>query len=93
MKFEHLNPLTGVVASHAPAIRAPDRRRLRAHDTDDAVCIANDRDYGLSAAVFTRDIEHGLTVARRIRLGICHVNGPTVHDAPQMPFGGMGASG
>lgn len=66
---------------------------MRARDTDDAVRIANDSDYGLSAAVFTRDIARGLTVARRIRSGICHVNGPTVHDEPQMPFGGMGASG
>ena len=32
-------------------------------------------------------------VARQIRSGICHVNGPTVHDEPQMPFGGVGASG
>lgn len=32
-------------------------------------------------------------MARRIRSGICHVNGPTVHDEAQMPFGGVGASG
>jgi acyl-CoA reductase-like NAD-dependent aldehyde dehydrogenase len=32
-------------------------------------------------------------VARQIRSGICHVNGPTVHDEAQMPFGGVGASG
>jgi benzaldehyde dehydrogenase (NAD) len=34
-----------------------------------------------------------LRVARQIRSGICHINGPTVHDEPQMPFGGVGASG
>ena len=34
-----------------------------------------------------------LQVARRIRSGICHINGATVHDEPQMPFGGVGASG
>jgi benzaldehyde dehydrogenase (NAD) len=43
--------------------------------------------------VFTRDAARGLRVARRIRSGICHVNGPTVQDEPQMPFGGVGASG
>nr|WP_086492182.1 aldehyde dehydrogenase [Novosphingobium panipatense] len=66
---------------------------IRARDEDHAVEIANDSEYGLSAAVFTRDTARGLGVARRIRSGICHVNGPTVHDEAQMPFGGVGASG
>lgn len=66
---------------------------IRARDTDHAVELANDSDYGLSAAVFTRDTAKGLGVARRIKSGICHVNGPTVHDEAQMPFGGVGASG
>ena len=66
---------------------------IRARDEEDAIRIANDSEYGLSAAVFTRDTARGLTLARRIRSGICHVNGPTVHDEPQMPFGGIGASG
>lgn len=66
---------------------------IRARDEEEAVRLANDSDYGLSAAVFTKDVARGLAVARRIRSGICHVNGPTVHDEPQMPFGGVGASG
>ncbi len=66
---------------------------LRAKDEEDAVRLANDSEYGLSAAVFTRDISRGIAVARQIRSGICHVNGPTVHDEAQMPFGGTGASG
>ena len=66
---------------------------IRAKDEEDAIALANDSEYGLSAAVFTRDTARGLKVARRIRSGICHVNGPTVHDEPQMPFGGVGASG
>jgi acyl-CoA reductase-like NAD-dependent aldehyde dehydrogenase len=66
---------------------------IRACDEDHAVELANDSEYGLSAAVFTRDVARGLAVARRIRSGICHVNGPTVHDEAQMPFGGVGASG
>jgi benzaldehyde dehydrogenase (NAD) len=65
----------------------------RARDEEHAIELANDTEYGLSAAVFTRDIARGLKVARRIRSGICHVNGPTVHDEAQMPFGGVGASG
>jgi acyl-CoA reductase-like NAD-dependent aldehyde dehydrogenase len=66
---------------------------IRARDEEHAIELANDSDYGLSAAVFTRDTARGLGVAKRIRSGICHVNGPTVHDEAQMPFGGVGASG
>jgi benzaldehyde dehydrogenase (NAD) len=66
---------------------------IRAEGEADAVRLANDSEYGLSAAVFTRDAARGLRVARQIRSGICHVNGPTVHDEAQMPFGGVGASG
>jgi acyl-CoA reductase-like NAD-dependent aldehyde dehydrogenase len=66
---------------------------IRAKDEADAIRIANDSEYGLSAAVFTGDAARGLKVARQIHSGICHVNGPTVHDEAQMPFGGVGASG
>jgi acyl-CoA reductase-like NAD-dependent aldehyde dehydrogenase len=66
---------------------------VRARDEDHAIQLANDSEYGLSAAVFTRDTARGLRVARRIKSGICHINGPTVHDEAQMPFGGTGASG
>lgn len=66
---------------------------IRAKDEADAIRLANDSEYGLSAAVFTRDTARGLRVARQIRSGICHINGPTVHDEAQMPFGGVGASG
>ncbi|WP_031318369.1 aldehyde dehydrogenase family protein [Blastomonas sp. CACIA14H2] len=66
---------------------------IRAADEADAIALANDTEYGLSASVFTRDIARGLRVARAIKSGICHVNGPTVHDEAQMPFGGVKASG
>ena len=66
---------------------------LRARDVDDAVRIANDTEYGLAAAVFGRDVTRALAVARRIECGICHINSATVHDEPQMPFGGTKASG
>jgi acyl-CoA reductase-like NAD-dependent aldehyde dehydrogenase len=65
----------------------------RARDEADAIRLANDTEYGLSAAVFTKDAARGLRVAKQIRSGICHINGPTVHDEAQMPFGGVNASG
>ncbi len=66
---------------------------LRARDEEHAIELANDSEYGLSASVFTGDAARGLRVARRIKSGICHINGPTVHDEAQMPFGGTKASG
>ncbi|MDV3457082.1 aldehyde dehydrogenase [Sphingomonas sp. HF-S4] len=66
---------------------------IRARDEAHAIALANDTEYGLSAAVFTRDTARGLRVARQIKSGICHVNGPTVHDEAQMPFGGTKSSG
>ena len=60
---------------------------------DEAVRVANDTEYGLAAAVFGKDVDHALEIARRIESGICHVNSSTVHDEPQMPFGGVKASG
>ena len=63
---------------------------IRANGDDDAVRLANDTEYGLAAAVFSRDISRAMRVAGRINSGICHINGPTVHDEAQMPFGGMG---
>jgi benzaldehyde dehydrogenase (NAD) len=65
----------------------------RVKSVDEAVRLANDTEYGLSAAVFGRDIARALAVAKRIDTGICHINGPTVHDEAQMPFGGTKASG
>ncbi|EMD9436769.1 aldehyde dehydrogenase [Burkholderia cepacia] len=58
-----------------------------------ALAAANDSEYGLSAAVFSRDIARAMQVAKQIESGICHINGPTVHDEAQMPFGGVKASG
>jgi benzaldehyde dehydrogenase (NAD) len=66
---------------------------IEVDSTDEAVAVANDTEYGLSAAVFGKDAAAALDVARRIKSGICHINGATVHDEPQMPFGGVGASG
>ncbi len=66
---------------------------VRVNGVEAAIACANDSEYGLSAAVFGRDVGRAMNVAGRIQSGICHVNGPTVHDEAQMPFGGVKASG
>ena len=54
---------------------------------------ANDTPYGLSSAIYTNDINKALDFAQNIDAGMCHINGPTLHDEPHVPFGGNGESG
>ena len=72
---------------------APVKAVVRVSGVEEAVTIANDNEFGLSSAVFGRDVARAWNVAQRIEAGICHVNGPTVHDEAQMPFGGVKSSG
>jgi len=71
----------------------PVRPIVRVDGVEAAVACANDNAFGLSAAVFSRDVAKAWNVAQRIESGICHINAPTVHDEPQMPFGGVKESG
>ncbi|MDR3373792.1 MAG: aldehyde dehydrogenase [Ancalomicrobiaceae bacterium] len=66
---------------------------IRVSGVEEAIRVANDTEYGLSSAVFGRDEARAMMVARRLETGICHINGPTVQDEAQMPFGGMKSSG
>jgi len=66
---------------------------VRVRDADEAVEIANDTEYGLAGAVFGRDLARTLSVAQRLQVGVCNVNGTTVSSEPQLPFGGVKASG
>ena len=88
-----LDGVTEDMAIYADESFGPVVAVIRAKDEADAIRIANDSEYGLSAAVFSTDIANALKVAKQIKSGICHVNGPTVHDEAQMPFGGVGDSG
>jgi acyl-CoA reductase-like NAD-dependent aldehyde dehydrogenase len=60
---------------------------------EEAIRTANDTEYGLSSAVFSGDLDTAMEVARRLETGMCHINDTTVHDEPQMPFGGVKDSG
>ncbi len=60
---------------------------------DEAVARANDTPYGLSASIFTADLQKAMSFARQVRSGMVHINGSTLHDEPHVPFGGVGDSG
>lgn len=60
---------------------------------DEAINVANDTAYGLSSGVFGRDVNRALAVAMEIECGSVHVNGATVQNEAQAPYGGMKDSG
>jgi acyl-CoA reductase-like NAD-dependent aldehyde dehydrogenase len=60
---------------------------------EEALDLANHTEYGLSASIFTRDIDKALAFAQRAEAGMVHINAPTLHDEPHVPFGGIKASG
>lgn len=67
---------------------------ITAFESDgEAVALANDTEYGLSAGVYTRDVGRGMAIAEQLDVGLVHVNDQTVNDDGTMPMGGRGASG
>ncbi|MEE4573885.1 aldehyde dehydrogenase [Pseudomonas alliivorans] len=66
---------------------------IRGDGDEELLRLANDSEFGLSAAIFSRNTARALALAQRVESGICHINGPTVHDEAQMPFGGVKSSG
>ncbi|MCJ1427414.1 hypothetical protein MMC29_005317 [Sticta canariensis] len=60
---------------------------------EEAIKLANDTEYGLSAAVFTNDLAAGFRVAKQIESGAVHINKMTVHDDLSIPHGGVKNSG
>jgi len=66
---------------------------IEVRNEEEAVAVANETMYGLAAAVFTGDLAKAMNIAERIESGIVHINDQTVHDEPQVPFGGVKDSG
>ncbi|MBY4593575.1 aldehyde dehydrogenase [Rhizobium redzepovicii] len=88
-----LDHVTSDMRVYAEESFGPVKPIIRVSGEEEAIRIANDTEYGLSSAVFSRNIQRAMAVAARIESGICHINGPTVHDEAQMPFGGVKGSG
>ena len=88
--LDHVTPAMQIYSDES---FGPVKPIMRVDGDDAAIRCANDNAFGLSAAVFSRDIARAMNVAKRIESSICHINGPTVHDEAQMPFGGVKGSG
>ncbi|GHA46832.1 aldehyde dehydrogenase [Salinimicrobium marinum] len=66
---------------------------LRFSTEADALTIANSQDFGLTGAVFTKNVEKGVAFARKVETGMIHINDQPVNDEPNAPFGGEKGSG
>ena len=62
-------------------------------DLDAAIAVANGTDYGLSCAVYTRDIGATFTAISELEFGVVYINAPTIGAEVQLPFGGMKSTG
>jgi salicylaldehyde dehydrogenase len=66
---------------------------VRVKNAAEAIAVANDSAYGLSSGVFGRDVNRALMVAMELEYGSVHVNGSTVQNEAQAPYGGTKNSG
>ncbi len=66
---------------------------IRVADYDEAVRVANDVEYGLSSAIYTRDVNRAFRAIRDLEAGITYVNAPTIGAEVQLPFGGIKHTG
>ena len=60
---------------------------------DEGIEKSNDSNFGLSAAIYTQDISDAMRYVNEVESGMVHVNGPSLHDEPHVPFGGTKDSG
>lgn len=62
-------------------------------DENEAVSIVNSPNYGLSSAIWIKDMHRALEIASRLYVSALHVNGSTIHDESTLPHGGTNLSG
>jgi alpha-ketoglutaric semialdehyde dehydrogenase len=88
--IEHVKPNDEISRSE---LFGPITILYRVRDFDEAVAIANDSPFGLTAAIHTQNINRAMTFLNRIQCGVAVVNGGTYGSEPHMPFGGLRQSG
>ncbi len=89
----HVLSASNDVATAREEVFGPVITVIRADDEEDALRIANDTEYGLSSAVFSRNVGRAERFARRIQAGMTHVNDSPVNDDANTAFGGVKGSG
>jgi vanillin dehydrogenase len=85
--------VTANMAAFRDELFGPVAAVSRADNADHALALANNSSYGLSSAVLTNDLQLAMRFALELEAGMVHLNGPTVHDEPTVPFGGVKDSG
>ena len=85
--------VTPNIAAFRDELFGPVAAVTRADNADHALALANNSSYGLSSAVLTNDLQLAMRFALELEAGMVHLNGPTVHDEPTVPFGGVKDSG
>jgi benzaldehyde dehydrogenase (NAD) len=88
-----LADVSAQMPAYAGEVFGPVAPVLRFSTAAEAAKLAADTEYGLSLGILTNDVMRGLDLARQIPTGIVHINEQTVDDEPNIPFGGLGASG
>jgi benzaldehyde dehydrogenase (NAD) len=88
-----LAEVSAQMPAYASEVFGPVAPVLRFSTAAEAAKLAADTEYGLSLGILTNDVMRGLDLARQIPTGIVHINEQTVDDEPNIPFGGIGASG
>jgi aldehyde dehydrogenase (NAD+) len=85
--------LTGPADVWSEELFGPVLAARRATDADEAFALANDSEFGLSAAIFTQDLTHALQAVEHIDVGVLHINSESAGADPHVPFGGAKRSG
>jgi aldehyde dehydrogenase (NAD+) len=88
--IEHAGPNDEITRSE---LFGPITCLYRVTDFEEAIALANDSPFGLTAAIHTQNIDRAMTFIGRIQAGVAVVNGGTYGSEPHMPFGGLKQSG
>jgi|SoiMethySBSTD1v2_1073268.scaffolds.fasta_scaffold326270_2 alpha-ketoglutaric semialdehyde dehydrogenase len=87
---EHVGPNDEITRSE---LFGPITCLYRVRDFEEAIALANDSPFGLTAAIHTQNIHRAMSFIGRIQAGVASVNGGTYGSEPHMPFGGLRQSG
>ena len=88
--LDHITPMMRIYSEEC---FGPIAGIYRVDSPEEAITVANNCEYGLAAAIFTRNIPLARNIAHQLESGACHINSATVKDDPAMPFGGFKSSG